>query len=102
MAPAGPDVRQFHGYHTAAAIVPMILDGGDAARVASINLQYAPYVGIRFEYGGTLWEVTRAQDHVRGWVAEPLSRLGATLFSKGRVASSRRGGGPAPGVCSRA
>ncbi len=104
MAPAGPDVRQFQGYRIAGAdvTVPMILDRGDAAGVASIDLQYAPYVGMRFDYGGTLWEVTRAQDHVRGWVAEPLARLEAVKASRRETASGRDNHRAARGACSRA
>ena len=52
--------------------VPMILDSGDAARVAAIDFQCAPHVGMRFELDATTWEVTRAKDHVRGWVAQPV------------------------------
>jgi hypothetical protein len=50
----------------------MILDSGDAARVAAIGFKWAPQVGMRFEFDGTTWEVTRAKDHVRGWVARPV------------------------------
>ena len=52
--------------------VPIILDGGDRARVATVELYCAPFVGLRFELDGTTWEVTRAKDHVRGWVARPV------------------------------
>jgi hypothetical protein len=50
----------------------MILDGGDAARVAAIEFHCAPCLGMRFQFDGTAWEVTRAKDHVRGWVARPV------------------------------
>ena len=53
--------------------VPMILDSGDAAHVAAIAICCAPRVGMRFELDGTTWEVTRAKDHSRGWVARPAS-----------------------------
>ncbi len=104
MAPAGPEMRRLQGDRTVRVgmAFPMILDRGDAARVAAIDLQYPPYVGMRFEHGGTVWEVTRAQDHVRGWVAEPLPRLGTALLSRERVTSDRHGDGRAPGACSRA
>lgn len=104
MAPAGPDMRRLQGDRAARVgmAFPMILDRGDAARVAAIDLQCVPYVGMRFEYGGTPWEVTHAEDHVRGWVAEPLPRREATLFSKPNARSSRRGDGRARGACSRA
>jgi len=53
----------------------MILDGGDAARVAAVDLRRAPCLGMRFELDGTTWEVTRVKDHVRGWVATPVPIL---------------------------
>ena len=104
MAPAGPDMRRLQGDRAARAgmTVPMILDRGDAARVAAIDLQCVPYVGMRFEYGGTVWEVTRAQDHVRGWVAEPLPGREAALISKPGARSRHYGDGRARGACSRA
>jgi hypothetical protein len=52
--------------------VPVILDSGDAARVAAIAFECAPQVGMRFELDGATWEVTRAKDYVRGWVAQPV------------------------------
>jgi len=52
--------------------VPMILDSGDTARVATIAFQCVPRMGMRFELDGTTWEVTRVKDHVRGWVAQPV------------------------------
>lgn len=52
--------------------VPVILDNGDAARVAAIAFQCAPYVGMRFELDATTWEVTRAKDYARGWVAQSV------------------------------
>lgn len=103
MAPAGPDVRQFHGYRVAGAdvTVPMILDGGDAARVAVICCCRAPYVGMRFVYGGTGWEVTHAGDHVRGWVAEPLPHPEAAPVSRASVRGARQGDSRARSACSQ-
>ncbi len=51
--------------------MPVILDSGATARVAAINPPRAPFVGMRFVHGGTVWEIIRAKDHVRGWVARP-------------------------------
>jgi hypothetical protein len=51
--------------------IPVILDSGTAARVAAINPPRAPFVGMRFFHGGTVWQIVRAKDHVRGWVARP-------------------------------
>ena len=104
MAPAGPDVRQSRSYRVAGAdvTVPMILDRGDAARVAVIGCCRAPYVGMRFVYGGTAWEVTHAEDHVRGWVAEPLARLEAVKVLRREMASGRHGHRGARGACSHA
>jgi len=82
--------------------VPIILDHGDAAMVAVIHLRRTPYLGMRFEHGGTAWEVTHAEDHVRGWVAEPLPRRQAALFAKPSARNSRRGDGRTRGACSRA
>ena len=104
MAPAGPDMRWLQGDRAtgAAMTVPIILDRGDAAMVAVIHLSRTPYLGMRFEYGGMPWEVTHAEDHVRGWVAEPLPRREAALFSKPSARSSRHGDGRSRGACSRA
>lgn len=63
------DARRATRAHTS---VPMILDSGAAARVAAIDLQCEPYVGMRFVHDGTVWEITRANDHARGWVAQPV------------------------------
>ena len=71
MAPAGPEMRLIHR-ERAEADVPMILDRGDAASVAVICCPCAPFVGMRFVHSGTTWEVARAQDHARGWVAVPV------------------------------
>lgn len=82
--------------------VPIILDRGDVAMVGVVHLKRTPYLGMRFEYGGTVWEVTHAEDHVRGWVAEPLPRREAALFSKPSARSSRHGDSRSRGACSRA
>ncbi len=68
----------------------MILDRGDVARVAAIRLRCAPYLGLRFEYGGMEWEVTHAGDHARGWVAEPVPRTESAARPARRPPSPRR------------
>jgi hypothetical protein len=52
----------------------MILDRGEGATVAAVELPCLPYVGMRFEHGGMLWEITRAKDLLRGWVARAAKR----------------------------
>jgi len=52
--------------------VAMILDGGTSVRVAVIDCGCDPHVGMRFEHGGRIWEITRPKDHTRGWVARPV------------------------------
>ncbi len=52
--------------------VPVILDGGTSVRVAAIEFDAEPCVGLRFDHDGAMWEITRAQDHARGWVARPV------------------------------
>jgi hypothetical protein len=68
--------------------IPVILDSGDAARVAAIDPHGVPFVGMRFHHDGTVWEVTRAKDYLRGWVAVPVSVPG------GSAAPGRRPSGP--------
>lgn len=53
--------------------VPVILDEGRRARVAAVALPCDPSVGVRFEFGGAIWEIARAKDHARGWVAHPAA-----------------------------
>ncbi len=104
MAPAGPEMRNMQSDSAAEAgtAVPIILDRGDAAMVAVIHLRRTPYLGMRFEHGGTAWEVTHAGNHARGWVAEPLPRREAALFSKPSARSGGPGDGRPRGACSRA
>ncbi len=52
--------------------VPVILDRGMSVEVAAIPLEGEPRVGTRFEHGGTVWEIVRAKDYTRGWVARPV------------------------------
>ncbi len=52
--------------------VPIILDGGASVLVAAIEFGVKPRVGLRFDHDGGVWEITRAQDHARGWVARPV------------------------------
>ena len=49
----------------------VILDSGTTVEVAVIDCGRPLRVGMRFEHGGRLWEITRAKDHERGWVARP-------------------------------
>ena len=58
------------------ATVPVILDSGRSVRVVAIDVERAPWVGMRFEHGGRVWEITRAKDYARGWVARPVPRRG--------------------------
>lgn len=104
MAPAGPEMRWLQGDRATSAgmTVAMILDRGDAARVAAVCLSCIPYLGMRFEYVGTAWEITHAEDHLRGWVAEPLPRLGVALRSRPGVTSGCSGNGRARAACSHA
>ena len=90
MAPRVQEVRPLRTGRAASAgmTVPVILDSGDAARVAAIDRQGVPFVGMRFEHGGTVWKVTRAKDYLRGWVAMPVSVPG------GSAAPARRPSGP--------
>jgi hypothetical protein len=73
MVPGGQQVRQFFAGRAAGADpVPIILDSGDAARVAALHPQGALFVGMRFEHEGRVWEITHAKDDLRGWVAHPV------------------------------
>jgi len=61
--------RRAGGGSSADTFVPIILDYGEGATVATIELPYPPFVGMRFKYGGMLWKITHAKDVLRGWVA---------------------------------
>lgn len=50
----------------------VICDAGKHAFVALVALPEPPQPGLRFSARGTLWEVVRAGDHVRGPVARPV------------------------------
>ena len=52
--------------------VPVILDHGDQARVATVAFGGSPQVGDRFHLDGATWEITRAKDFQRGYVARPV------------------------------
>ena len=52
--------------------VAVILDSGTSVQVAVIDCGGKPRVEMRFEHGGRIWEITRAKDHTRGWVARPV------------------------------
>ncbi len=51
---------------------PVIIDGGDAVRIALVRLTAEAGVGARFTLDGVAFEIVRATDHARGWVARPL------------------------------
>ncbi len=78
MASTAQDVRRERAGRVVSTgeVVPVILDGGGGATVALIDLETRPDLGMRFEHGGTLWEVTHAKDHLRGWVARPAAGAG--------------------------
>jgi len=49
--------------------VPVILDRGNQARVVTVAFARSPRVGDQFRHEGTTWEITRAKDFQRGYVA---------------------------------
>ncbi len=53
-------------------LTPVIIDGGDAVRIALVRLPAEAWVGARFTLDGGTFEIVRAKDHARGWVARPL------------------------------
>jgi len=55
--------------------VPVILDSGTSVTIAPIDVGRPLRVGTRFEFAGAMWEVTRAEDYARGWVACPVRAL---------------------------
>jgi hypothetical protein len=52
--------------------VPVILDRGDEARVATVAFGRPPQVGDRFHLEGAIWEIIRVKDSQRGYVARPV------------------------------
>ncbi len=52
--------------------VPVILDRGDQARVATVAFGRSPQVGDQFYLEGATWEITRVKDFQRGYVARPV------------------------------
>ena len=52
--------------------VPVILDRGDQARVATVAFGRSPQVGDQFHLEGATWEITRVKDFQRGYVARPV------------------------------
>ena len=52
--------------------VPVILDHGDRARVVTVTFPRSPHPGDRFALEGTTWEIARAKDFQRGFVARPV------------------------------
>ena len=61
--PSSPKVRLAHRG------VPVILDFGDHASVVPVTLSRPPQVGDRFDLDGACWEIVRAGDLLRGYVA---------------------------------
>jgi hypothetical protein len=76
MAPRVQEVGRLNVGQAARAgmTVAVILDSDEAARVAAIAPRCSPFVGMRFEHEGTVWELTHAKDYLRGWVARPAPR----------------------------
>jgi len=74
MAAAARDSNQMGAQHAGGgdAGVPVILDGGTHVEVAAIDCGRELRVGMRFEHGGRIWEITHAKDVMRGWVARPV------------------------------
>jgi hypothetical protein len=54
------------------ALVPVILDHGTRARVATLALGHFLRLGDRFEIEGMTWEIIRVKDFQRGYVARPV------------------------------
>jgi hypothetical protein len=53
-------------------LVPVILDQGDDARVATVALGFSPQLGDHFDFEGVTWKITRLKDFQRGYVARPV------------------------------
>jgi len=54
------------------ALVPVILDHGDRARVAKVALGFPTQLGDQFDFEGMTWKITRLKDFQRGYVARPV------------------------------
>ncbi len=54
-------------------LTPVIVDGGDTVWVALVRFPSAPKVGNRFLSGGRTYEIVRAKDYARGFVARPVA-----------------------------
>ncbi len=54
--------------------IPVIIDGGEAVRIALVRFPAGPEVGTRFAFDGGAFEIVRAKDHARGFVAHPLAQ----------------------------
>ncbi len=55
-------------------LIPVIIDGGEAVRIALVRFPADPEVGTRFTFEGGAFEIVRAKDHARGFVARPLAQ----------------------------
>lgn len=53
--------------------VPVILDCGEHARVVTVTFSRLPQVGERFVLEGSTWEIVRAKDLLRGYVARAVA-----------------------------
>lgn len=54
------------------APTPVIADDGVRAWVAVLRIPHPPKVGDRFRFRGRTWEIVRAPDRLRGYVAHPV------------------------------
>ncbi len=54
-------------------LTAVILDGGDTVRVALIRFPAPPEVGDLLTFEGRAYEIVRAKDHARGFVARPVA-----------------------------
>jgi hypothetical protein len=52
---------------------PVILDGGDRARVVTVPFSRVPQVGDRFNFDSGVWEIVRVRDLLRGFVAQAVT-----------------------------
>jgi hypothetical protein len=52
---------------------PVILDGGDCARVVTVTFSRVPQLGDRFNLESSVWEIVRVRDLLRGFVARAMT-----------------------------
>jgi hypothetical protein len=73
MACTAYDLLPFEKTREKKPLVPIIADAGDRARVILVSFEREPALGQHFQAHGRTWEIVRAKDHLRGWVARPAS-----------------------------